>query len=325
MSLGKNIKFFRKKAGMTQIKLAERSNISRSYLADIENERYNASLDVLKRISKALNVETSLLIEGDIDSSKISNEYEEVRNEILKTLQLFTNDEGHFLGHLREPIFKIISNHLYMAPAYHNSSDHTMYQQEIEQFFKSPEDYSSGKSKELVEEYQAAYNYRTLKSVFDENSNNLEVLIDFKNAIIKLAKQNNILPEVKKFTDVPILGSIAAGQPIDRIELIEGYVQVEDSIMRGRSLFGLFVKGDSMIGDGIYDGDTVVVAHQNEVSPSDIAVVAVNGYEATLKRVRCEGEVCMLIPSNSLMQPTLVPAKDVHILGKVVQSRRNFE
>ena len=102
-------------------------------------------------------------------------------------------------------------------------------------------------------------------------------------------------------------------------------MQVEDSIIRGRSLFGLFVKGDSMIGDGIYDGDTVVVSQQNEVSPSDIAVVAVNGYEATLKRVRCEGEICMLIPSNSLMQPTLVPAKDVHILGKVIQSRRNFE
>ncbi|USK46311.1 helix-turn-helix domain-containing protein [Cytobacillus oceanisediminis] len=124
---------------------------------------------------------------------------------------------------------------------------------------------------------------------------------------------------------VPILGSISAGQPIDRIEYIEGYELVDSETLRGRNAYCLKVKGDSMVGDGIYNGDIVVVVKQAEVTSTDIAVVAVNGHEATLKRVRCQGEMCMLMPSNPALQPSLVPAKDVHILGKVIQSRRNFE
>ncbi len=80
-----------------------------------------------------------------------------------------------------------------------------------------------------------------------------------------------------------------------------------------------------MIGDGIYNGDTLVVVEQPEVTSSDIAVVAVNGEEATLKRVKCEEEMCILNPSNPSMQPQLVPANKIHILGKIIQSGRIFE
>lgn len=79
-----------------------------------------------------------------------------------------------------------------------------------------------------------------------------------------------------------------------------------------------------MSGDRIHDGDTVIVVVQKEVSPTDIAVVAVNGDYATLKRVKCQNEMCMLVPSNPAMEPSLVPARDVNIIGKVVQVRINF-
>lgn len=124
---------------------------------------------------------------------------------------------------------------------------------------------------------------------------------------------------------VPILGSIAAGIPIDRIENIEGFELVEKSVARNRSTYALVIKGDSMIGDGLKSGDLVIVVQQPEVTSADIAVVAINGHEATLKRVKCNGDMCMLIPSNPTMEPIMVPAKDVHILGKVIQARRNFE
>ncbi|BFH13330.1 hypothetical protein WJ0W_002909 [Paenibacillus melissococcoides] len=128
----------------------------------------------------------------------------------------------------------------------------------------------------------------------------------------------------EQFISVPILGAIAAGQPIDRIEYRDGVVFVEKSVTRGRKAFALRVNGDSMIGDHISDGDVVICVAQEEVSPSDIAVVAVDNDNATLKRVKCQHEMCMLMPSNPVMQPILVPSAQVTVLGKVVEVRRTI-
>ncbi len=68
----------------------------------------------------------------------------------------------------------------------------------------------------------------------------------------------------------------------------------------------------------------MIVVKQEEVTPNEIAVVAVNSEEATLKRVKCEGDMCMLIPSNPNMEPMLVKVDRVHILGKVVQVRHDL-
>lgn len=124
---------------------------------------------------------------------------------------------------------------------------------------------------------------------------------------------------------IPILGSIRAGRPMDRIEYIEGYELAERDAIRGRKAFILSVRGDSMIGDHIFDGDRVVVVVQEEVSPSDIAVVAVNGDDATLKRVKFFDGKCLLIPSNTAMKIMEYPASDVHVIGKVIESRRKRE
>jgi SOS regulatory protein LexA len=118
---------------------------------------------------------------------------------------------------------------------------------------------------------------------------------------------------------VPVLGCIQAGQPIEMLETNEGYTLVDPNTLRGKQGFALKVKGDSMIGDRIQDGDIVIVAKQEEVHPHEIAVVAVNGDHATLKRVKRHGNMCLLVPSNPTMEPQLIPAEDVHIIGKVVE------
>ncbi|MFW5433276.1 LexA family transcriptional regulator [Paenibacillus apiarius] len=128
----------------------------------------------------------------------------------------------------------------------------------------------------------------------------------------------------ERFQSVPVLGSIAAGQPLDRIEYREDVVFVDRSITRGRETFALRVNGDSMIGDHISDGDVVICVSQEEVAPSDIAVVAVESDKATLKRVKCQSDMCMLMPSNPAMQPILISSSQVSILGKVIEVRRTL-
>lgn len=125
---------------------------------------------------------------------------------------------------------------------------------------------------------------------------------------------------------IPVLGSIRAGQPIEMIsELAPEYELVEKELVRGHEAFILRVVGDSMIGDQIYDGDRVVVIVTPDFSPSDICVVAINGEEATLKRVKRQGDQCVLTPSNPEMEPMIYPAKDVHVIGVVVEVRHRIK
>lgn len=132
--------------------------------------------------------------------------------------------------------------------------------------------------------------------------------------------KSNVVPfDAGSMLKIPVVGKIAAGTPIDRIENIEGYTLVDPYILRGKDGFALQVIGDSMTGDRIYDGDMVIVSKQDEVHSSDIAVVVVDNESVTLKRVRREGAQCLLIPSNPTMQPSLVPAEQVKIIGKVVE------
>jgi SOS regulatory protein LexA len=146
--------------------------------------------------------------------------------------------------------------------------------------------------------------------------------VNYGNASIESAskvKETQALYHIDTMVKVPVLGYIQAGQPIEMIENNEGYTLVDPDVLHGKQGFALKVKGDSMIGDRIHDGDIVIVAKQEEVHPHEIAVVAVNGDHATLKRVKRHGSMCMLIPSNPAMEPQLIQAEDVNIIGKVVE------
>jgi repressor LexA len=178
-------------------------------------------------------------------------------------------------------------------------------------------------SPESLKQLSIAYNYpykELMKEAGYIEADKAEVVTDEQT--FNLPK--DAIPYIpENMIRTPLIGTIRAGQAIDRIEDIEGYVLVESELLRGREGFAMWVTGDSMNGDRIFEGDIVIVIKGEEVSPSDIAVVAVDAESATLKRVKCQEEICVLTASNPNYEAMIVPLKNVHILGKVVQVRRN--
>lgn len=130
--------------------------------------------------------------------------------------------------------------------------------------------------------------------------------------------------------DVPVLGRIAAGQPILALEREDDTVRIDRMFLGKRSerdVFALRVVGESMIEDGINDGDFIFVRKQRE-APRGAIVVALIEDEATVKRFYPEGDKIRFQPSNSTMKPIYVSAKDfkqTHILGVVVGIYRRMD
>jgi repressor LexA len=121
--------------------------------------------------------------------------------------------------------------------------------------------------------------------------------------------------------EIPILGRVAAGQPILAVEQATDTVRIDRVLIGGhREVFGLRIVGESMIEDGIFDGDYVFVKKVPTARPGEIVVAMIDG-EATVKRYFPEGEVIRFQPANSNMQPILVRKDDfksVDIIGVVV-------
>jgi len=122
--------------------------------------------------------------------------------------------------------------------------------------------------------------------------------------------------------EVPLVGRVAAGQPLLAIENIEGSLRVDSTLLPGESgkFFALRVRGESMIGAGILDGDIVFV-RQQEDAPSGTIVVALVNDEATVKTLQRDGERVRLMPSNPAVAPIVVGREDgrsLRILGVVV-------
>jgi repressor LexA len=124
---------------------------------------------------------------------------------------------------------------------------------------------------------------------------------------------------------IPILRTIRTGRSIDDVDNIEGYETVGREVLRGRNGFIFRVKDDTMIGDSIREGDRVVIVVQDKVSPSDIAVVTLDGADAAIRRVKYQGDACIVTPSNLKIEPILYSIKKVQILGKVIEVRHRFE
>jgi len=123
---------------------------------------------------------------------------------------------------------------------------------------------------------------------------------------------------------VPLLGSIAAGLPLLAVENVEAYIPVSTEFARNaRELFALRVKGDSMIGDAILDGDTIIIRSQQSADHGDI-VAALIGDEATVKRLDSVSKPPRLLPSNPDYQPIDLGREDARILGKVIGLSRSY-
>jgi repressor LexA len=128
------------------------------------------------------------------------------------------------------------------------------------------------------------------------------------------------LPEAK---EIPIVGRVQAGAPILAEENIEGFFPVASELAHGNETFALKVKGDSMIEDGIMEGDLVIIRQQQTAENGDI-VCALIGNEATLKRFYRKGNEITLKPANKNYDPIVVNEGEFRILGKATGVIRNL-
>lgn len=124
----------------------------------------------------------------------------------------------------------------------------------------------------------------------------------------------------------PLLGTVRAGLPMYAEENIEGYIPIRQT--DGAVYFWLNIRGDSMNAAGMDDGDQILVREQPEVENGEIAVVLVNGDEATVKTFRREGELVILTPRslNPTHQPQIYDPRKVpvRVLGKVIECRKVY-
>jgi repressor LexA len=136
------------------------------------------------------------------------------------------------------------------------------------------------------------------------------------------------LPNRKKGSSIPIVGQIAAGQPIEAIEDPTDVVEVSQRHVQD-GCYALRVKGQSMIEDHIDDGDIVVIHPQATADDGDTVVALITSGpsstgEATLKRLYRERDRIRLQPRNATMQPIYVSPDDLEIRGKVVQVIKDY-
>lgn len=121
---------------------------------------------------------------------------------------------------------------------------------------------------------------------------------------------------------VPLMGEVAAGYPIEAIENPEA-IEVPRDFIGSKETFVLKVRGDSMIDDGIRDGDLIIVESRRTAQPGQTVVALIDG-EATVKRFYPEGEMVLLQPANPTMPPLRYPAAQVLLQGVVIGLMRRY-
>ena len=166
-----------------------------------------------------------------------------------------------------------------------------------------------------------AHKARALEVVkLPENASANDIFNKFTPSVIKggLDKNDN------KSSDVSVLGSIAAGTPIEAIQQEVDRVALPEDLQNNGEHYGLKVKGDSMIEAGIADGDTVIIKKVSNVDNGQIAVVLIDDQEATLKRVRKKGNTIALEAANRNYGTKIYAANRIKIQGKLVSLYRNF-
>ena len=167
-----------------------------------------------------------------------------------------------------------------------------------------------------------AHKARALEVVkLPENASANDIFNSFTPSVIKGGLDKN---EETKSTDVSVLGSIAAGTPIEAIQQEVDRVALPEDLQNNGEHYGLKVKGDSMIEAGINEGDTVIVKKTSNVDSRQIAVVLIDDQEATLKRVRKKGNTIALEAANRNYGTKIYAANRIKIQGKLVSLYRNF-
>ena len=166
-----------------------------------------------------------------------------------------------------------------------------------------------------------AHKARALEVVkLPENASANDIFNSFTPSVIKggLDKSNS------NSSKVSVLGSIAAGTPIEAIQHEVDKVALPEDLQKNGEYFGLKVKGDSMIEAGINDGDTVIIKKTSTADTGQIAVVLIDDQEATLKRIRKKGNTIALEAANKNYDTKIYASNRIKIQGRLISLYRNF-
>jgi SOS regulatory protein LexA len=126
----------------------------------------------------------------------------------------------------------------------------------------------------------------------------------------------------EKLVRIPLLGTIAAGQPIEAIISHEQISVPKNMLSQSGNHYALKVSGDSMINEGIFDGDTIIIRKQEIVENGETAVALIDGDQATVKKIYLEKNRFRLQPANPAFKPIFV--RSLTIQGRVVGVLRNY-
>ena len=145
----------------------------------------------------------------------------------------------------------------------------------------------------------------------------------FKPQLVEGAKQVGAAP-ANDVRELPVLGKIAAGSPIDAIQHERDRLMVPESLLGAGEHFVLEIQGDSMINAGIHDGDQVIIKRGNTANTGEIIVALVKGEEATLKRLRRKGGSIALEAANPAYETRIYHPDQVQVQGKLVGLIRKY-
>lgn len=134
--------------------------------------------------------------------------------------------------------------------------------------------------------------------------------------------------QLTNYIKIPVLGRVIAGVPMEAIEEHIGYEEIDPKLAKAGEFFALVIKGNSME-PHFFEGDIVIVKKLNNVENGDIAVVLVNGEEATVKRIMKDSNGITLVPFNNAYLPRFYPNEEieklpVQIIGRVMENRRKY-
>ena len=168
-----------------------------------------------------------------------------------------------------------------------------------------------------------AHKARALEIIKDGISN-VKVSEKNKNNLVVGNFINSANDDNHKLSTLPLLGKIAAGTPIEAIQQNDTSVDVPKEMMPIGESYALTVEGDSMINEGIHNGDTVLIKKTNIADNGEIVVALIDDNEATLKRIRKKGNTIALESANKKYGTKIYAAKRIKIQGKLVSLYRNF-
>ena len=166
-----------------------------------------------------------------------------------------------------------------------------------------------------------AHKARALEVVkLPENASANDIFNSFTPSVIK----GGLDKSKSNSSKVSVLGSIAAGTPVEAIQHEVDKVALPDDLQKNGEYFGLKVKGDSMIEAGINDGDTVIIKKTSTADSGQIAVVLIDEQEATLKRIRKKGNTIALEAANKNYDTKIYASNRIKIQGRLISLYRNF-